>query len=849
MAGDFSDDEWDIPDDELEVLENNAVTSTQQQPRLLQTNRPTHASRLSSADLSKTERYPSTTVASGSHNRPSAHSLDNAKQLRQDDSFEKVSLDEDGMPLVVEAKEPQSIPRSIDETTAREQWRVNRFSDKRPPPQPAYRQPVYGNYQQPSQHAMGATSGSFGSQSSHFSRHRQNNDADEALRAKVVELEKDRELLAKSLEAATNELRTAKGEITIIRENNSREFKTSERQMVALRKQMQEDSEKHLTTVQTKDAMYSELNIQSKYLKHDLDEQLRKVQSLQRQLKERPLQDRPNDVNLTPRKTHVQSLRDGFDDDEVMTLSPVKSPAKGGRRSKPGTPTNRKRKQPGVDDPIALQLKLSTEASGDDPGESAPKQSETRPPSVSVVVQKDHTVEHHLRFLQKVLNFHPGGGPHTLVEKLMDFSFPSLPTKSLSSILLAQASTLTGERFPGDLLQMFIGLMSQAYEEHYHAPISLLLETVEHVLDIEPLIIDTDIVMNLVKTLEHLAYINARVRWALHDRNRLAELKNSREMPEMPAYEPAVSTTACLNILFTVANLIVDSPELIELFWKCMQTDFVLLLLSSSQTIPDIILMLSIVETSITPTHFGNVCNEQDKLETYILDKTSFLLYDTPKPIPQRISAIKNRILVVPNAPCEKVPTRLQICDLRLKVLHFLGAVAVTSSYPLSPKRSLEHHHGTTLIALKHPNCLARLVRSAYDELSHLYRTNPAVPTHTLHAQLVNQATAIIHHVLTSPQALGTAPGPDGSRRGTELSKMMAAVPVGMHKFRVVMSRLAFREGTGPCDGLITERTREMAEEVLEVNVGPDEAVGLLEAFGRMEVDAEETPRDEEMEE
>ena len=31
MAGDFSDEEWDFPDDELRALEHNAVVSTQQQ--------------------------------------------------------------------------------------------------------------------------------------------------------------------------------------------------------------------------------------------------------------------------------------------------------------------------------------------------------------------------------------------------------------------------------------------------------------------------------------------------------------------------------------------------------------------------------------------------------------------------------------------------------------------------------------------------------------------------------------------------------------------------------------------------------------------------------------------------
>lgn len=66
---------------------------------------------------------------------------------------------------------------------------------------------------------------------------------------------------------------------------------------------------------------------------------------------------------------------------------------------------------------------------------------------------------------------------------------------------------------------------------------------------------------------------------------------------------------------------------------------------------------------------------------------------------------------------------------------------------------------------------------------------------------------------------------------------------VGVHKFRVVMTRIAFREekpaGAAESD-YISEESVIKATEVLEEYVTPDEAVQLVEVLGRSEMDGED---------
>ena len=98
MAGDFSDEEWDISDDQWTALEFNATQQAQlpdkrsdSRSRTVSGN-PVRQSSTERLDTSSLRRAATTLRAQNGYSRVNS----------QQDSFENPQLDEDGIPLVVE---------------------------------------------------------------------------------------------------------------------------------------------------------------------------------------------------------------------------------------------------------------------------------------------------------------------------------------------------------------------------------------------------------------------------------------------------------------------------------------------------------------------------------------------------------------------------------------------------------------------------------------------------------------------------------------------------------------------------------------------------------------------------
>lgn len=877
MAGDFSDEEWDISDDQWTALEHDAVVSTQQAQQ--QTKRNDPRSRTASGRSlrrSSTERLDSSSLRRAvTTARPqNGHGLVNDQQ----DSFENPQLDEDGIPLVVE-EQPQAYlpPTHADETAQREQWRLNRYAQKhgpqpqlqaQPQPQPQTRPRVnpiprqaYQEYQQRHQNAQYGRQAPQPVQPSKQQLVQQQSGEQPApptasnqtltsirshankdnLQAQLEQLKQDNERLAQNLNHVQTELYTAKGEITLIRSRSANEQKIAERHNEVLRKQMQEEANKHQAALQSKDAAYGQLVTDNNFLKHELDEQNRKVHNLQRSVKERPLQDRPNDVNLSPRKGITNSLRDGFDDDEVMHMSPGRSPSRR-RASKPSTPTKKRKHPTSIDaDMPTLALRLTGER---------PQSAQEKPnPEQRVVkVVQDHRTRQHLQLLQDVLAFRPCKGQETVVESLVGYAFPSDASRPLSSILIAESSKLKGDRLPGDLLHIFTRFLQRCLKEGYYKPLNTILDAICHILDLDPTVVDAEVINTIVSPLQQLANINSKIRFLYFDQRQ----KTWNQQIPKPVYKIDVNTAACLEVLITIAGLIFDDKPLLRLFWKVIEPDTILLLLAAFHPVPELELMLELMETSIFPNSFGVICIDKDQaqMEFYTIDKACYLLWEPPRHVlktyqdkraeqAQRKSKPKlgSKAKVTPAEPEDKPPTRLQLCHFHLKLLAFLSKIAITST-PHPHQSNIESHHGTNSM-LHHPAAIPRLMRFLYDQVNKLYATHP--DTHALHAQLVNRTTTLLHHLLLSPQAINKS-----SR--FNLAKALTGVKAGVHHFRVALARITFREGTEPAgvDFGITDETVQKANEILEEYVeGPDEALQLLAAFGKDEEEDDEEAEDQ----
>lgn len=621
----YDDDFPDIPDDEFRQLEQNAISSTQREWTFVETRRQLPPKAIGSSSVQRP-------VVSLQDRRPASHSHAPRNLLQQQrgriqntstDSFDSAILDEDGLPLVVEER-PRGLPqRQPDETTAREQWRKDRFAQPNLQASQRVRQP----YRQPAQvnAPQSIQPQAYPGVVRQVEQPRREPTAvstaalyeEDTLRRKIEELEA-------SLQQANEEIITRRGEIATIRGKQDEASRKHQRELSVIKKGRQEEAEKHKAAINSlvseKDVIVDKIRI----LNHELDEETRRVQALQKQLKERPLKDKPTNVNTTP-KRNANSLRDGFDDEDLMIISPVKS----GRRSKPGTPTaNRKRKFPAGNElnvqPLVLRPSGTAPEIRTEPVPEQPKGIKS-----VTVTRKDRETERHLRLVQQVLAFRPNGSQEVLVEQLTRYHFPSEPTKSLSSIVLLATAGLTGNHLPGHLLQIFIELWTRARKEKYHTCVKVLIEVIGFIIDMDVFVIDSDIIKNILPVIQSTAEVNAVARF------HLLVKKDWMDNPEKkkPEIDKDLNTTSCLDLLHTIACLMSDEPELIKQFWALVQTDFILMMLNACQPISDVTVVLQLLATSILPTTFGNICqvDQQSRMETYITDRVCYLLWEQPK--------------------------------------------------------------------------------------------------------------------------------------------------------------------------------------------------------------------------
>ncbi|KIW13884.1 hypothetical protein PV08_06665 [Exophiala spinifera] len=804
---DDNEDETDLYDDDFESLSESALQELEQQAI-----RSTQAQQKAQNTTTKQAHVPSK-LASLPQGRLQAQARFNPRpphlnsSLRrdstgfqyEDDSFELVG--EEGVPTPAEEYDVYHVNQvRPSEASQREQWRQQRYGH-------AYT----GDTHRPVSRALQGNDGqspytdtAVRLDRNHASPDRmlldnsQHNqvslipeDAGDGFRSRIDDLIRERDVLVKDLQRTQDTVTMQKGEISIIRANFDKEKKILDRQIDALKKAMEDESAKHNAAISAMMEKNNNLTTRYQFLQQEHNQEVQEARSLKQRMKEKPPAEKDAGGAATPRRGMASSLRDGFDDDDVMMLSPSKS----ARRSKPTTPTaanKRKRKAdvPSPVKPLVLRPTAADPPHMPPPVAPEPALSEER---LIPIIRKDKQTSRHLQFLQSILDYRVKGTKEPLFEVMVNFSLPS-STKTFATILLEGTAHLEGARIPSDMLQLFIDLWSKSIKAEYYKPIPLLIEVVSHIIDVDLEAIDSGIVNSLVPLLQSTVTINAEKR-VKHSPVNHSTFGKFRQTPQS-VLNHDVDGTACLEVMLTMAYIISDETDLLSLFWRLIQPEFVLMMLNAWQPVSDITLMLRLLETSIFSDTFGSICvdDQQKQIEQHIMNRICYLLWETPK--------------VDEGLPAN---TTASICQLRLRIMDLLLQV---TTIPSTYSQDDQTHHGSLLVA-DHPSAIARIVRSLYDEVSAMY---DLTPSHALHAAIVNKGVQLLFHVLEV----------HGSQ--INLQEKLSVINGGVHKHRVVLTRLAFSEGFY-VDRLITDDTVAMATSMLEESVTPDEADDLIEAF------------------
>ncbi|EAL88410.1 DNA repair protein Rad26, putative [Aspergillus fumigatus Af293] len=587
------------------------------------------------------------------------------------------------------------------------------------------------------------------------------------------------EKMTEELAAAKSMAETKAGEIAIIRANQAKLVENYDRQLAALRKAMAEEAAKHKEEVEAARAEGELLATENAFLKQDLAEETMRINNLK--AKSRAEDKAPP---VTPKKTRVLPFRDGFDDDEIMAISPSKS-----AKSKRTTPTGPGKKKRKLDSGSPTPLPLCQ------PAELVPEPpedlfDEEMMDDVMVDEPVPRREDRNAELMKSILNHKTYPNEECDIEVLSQMAFPSEPRRKLSTIVLEETARLHSGNYVVEYAQVIASLWSRALKEKFFKPVPMFMEITHHLLALDAPSCVPDMIDHLVPVLQESGDINGIPRF----RNSPVSRQNLGQVRQTPLsqLEVLVDSTEALSLLYRMAYLCIHMERTMERFWRHMRYDFVLMMLNCSQPIRDITLMLNLLSTSIRAESFGSVQEtQQDQLanENYIVDRVANLLSETPQ-------------------PDEGQPpyTAADICSMRLQAMYFLTSVAFNPVAPAS-------EHGSSVIA-QHPTVLARMIRAMHDELDALY-TYP--PERDLHATMVNGLMRLVYGVIRR-------------HKNVDLQSKLCRVAGGKQKFLVVLTRLAFSEGP-ILEGGIDDETVEMAHEILDDAVTPQEAEALLEAF------------------
>ena len=170
------------------------------------------------------------------------------------------------------------------------------------------------------------------------------------------------------------------GEISIVRANQAKTSKDFEKQVATLQKLHADEKARQKAEITNARAEGERIATENRFLKQDLTEETGRTRDLQRNTKDKtgkplPTSTANEDTVLTPRKAKALPFRDGFDDNEIVMVSPTKAVG----NLKPVTPkAGGKRKRKNVDDSPGQPLQLSQRKNVQAPDD--PMQSGDEPP-------------------------------------------------------------------------------------------------------------------------------------------------------------------------------------------------------------------------------------------------------------------------------------------------------------------------------------------------------------------------------------------------------------------------------------------------------------------------------------
>ncbi|KAM7196843.1 Protein of unknown function (DUF3636) domain containing protein [Rhypophila sp. PSN 637] len=692
------------------------------------------------------------------------------------------------------------------------------------------------------------------SQAPHFSGAAQQNDIAAALQAR--------------LSALQAELTAARGEASILRSKYEKANTTHDAEIARLKKQNAEQLAKQERIVESALAAERTATTELEFARQDLKAGLGRAKS------------RKKDGTTTPKKSKSWGQPDGFDGVEILS-SPSKGPAQKRRESGAvqgdRTPSKGKRKRPAVDSP---SFALETHSDDVSVQEAAEPKKATAPRIVSDTLPFD--------FLRLVLDHSPLHGQPLTFDLFSRFVFPSQPQQSFASTIFQKLPEMGSPQEPLRLLvdfaELMIDMWQQCLSERYYGPIYYLAALVSYTLQLNAAAVAPHIIPTLVPVCSTTCRLIALPRFNSVD-------GNISDHPDSVVRQLLfdIDVTQSLSILYIaalgclcpppsrddsdpdphIALPLQFSPQ--TKFWRTMELEFVMKMLHPNQAEEDWFGMLSLLWTSVLPTSVGPIPNPTtlttyfangrsepetpelvafgiiDRLSSFLVEPPRWAATGTVKDLMVRLSVLKTLILfatsdfgVVHLARSDfAIPRFVTVLCWGVDRLYDVEVSCL--SPPPGPATGRKSDDGqeknggaaesmdvdADKMQLDPPvqpvgENACGVANNSNEDDDEDEDENEETKFLRLLLRLISQAILLLHTLVTGPRTVDLA----------NIAAKLAAFQGASQRYLITLARLNFAEEELVLERGIDAETVELAHELLELAMTPDEGEAVGELFG-----------------
>ncbi len=381
----------------------------------------------------------------------------------------------------------------------------------------------------------------------------------------------------------------------------------------------------------------------------------------------------------------------------------------------------------------------------------------------------------------------------------------------------------------------------QCLSERYYGPISHLVGLILYTLELNAVDVAPHVISSLIPVCATTCRLVALPRLSSTDLS---------EHPDAVVRQLClnIDVAQCLSLLYLAAMACLPqplgepgAPNQTE-FWRTMEFDFVLMMLSPKHPEADWLAMMSLLRTSVAPESIGPIpssatVSSGGRADTLIDCVSSFLCespqWATPGSVKDMVarSAALETLTALATSPFGA----LQIAESEVAIPRLVMALCwaidrLYDSEPSPPKAEREKSAGETRTGdgmdLDQPNSSAteemQVDEAGGGPVAEIFEEDGADPEPTvLLGQIISQSTWLLHFLVTDPRTADA----------TKMSAKLAASYGGSQRYFLTLARLNFAEEDLVLEAGIDAETVELAHELLELAVTPDEGEEIGEMF------------------